>query len=580
MGLNSALNIGATALGASQVALQVSGNNLANAATPGYSRQVANLAPLRPDNYGRISVGTGVKVSDVRRQVDDALQQRLWKAISDQSAADQSSGALGQLESILDELGSRSLSNQLRTFFGSWSERANLTKSSAVVVQEGVALADFLQKMRSDVVKQGDNGDLQLGAIVDKSNDLLSQIAGINQQISDFETSGAEASTLRDQRDELVTKLSQYMEVATVEQKNGAIDVLVGSTPVVLGSVSRGVQVKRESRGTPPNNTLDVFVATRDDSSKLTVTNGQIGAILADRGGSVNQLVDALDSVSKQIIFEVNKLHSTGGTLAGLTDVTGTLSVPLEDQTRALNDPSNTTLAGLPWKVENGGFLVNVTSPTGAKTSVRINVDLDGRKNDGTPGFEDDTSLQSIVSQIGAISGLSASLTPDGKLKIAAAPGFSFGFSDDTSHALAVLGVNTFFTGKDAKDISVRQSLRNDPKDLATGRTSDGKFVENGTALGIAQLRDTPVDALGGRSVQQLWTDSVQQVGLQSDAAKGAAQAAKVVADSLQSQRDAVSAVSVDEESINLINYQRVYQGAARFISVVNDLTSSLLSIV
>jgi flagellar hook-associated protein 1 FlgK len=80
--------------------------------------------------------------------------------------------------------------------------------------------------------------------------------------------------------------------------------------------------------------------------------------------------------------------------------------------------------------------------------------------------------------------------------------------------------------------------------------------------------------------VQQLWTDSVQQVGLQSDAAKGAAQAAKVVADSLQSQRDAVSAVSVDEESINLINYQRVYQGAARFISVVNDLTSSLLSIV
>jgi flagellar hook-associated protein 1 FlgK len=580
MGLSSSLNIGATALGASQLAIQVTGNNLANAATPGYSRQLASLASLRPDNYGNISVGTGVKVADVRRQVDDALQQRLWKAISDQASADQSNGSLGQIESMLDELGDRSLSNQLNTFFGAWSERANLTDSSAVVVQQGQALADFIRKMRSDIVKQGDNGDQQLGAMVDKSNDLLKQIAGLNQQISDFEAGGAEASTLRDQRDQLVTQLSQYMEVTSVEQKNGSVDVLVGSTPVVMGSVSRGVQLERQSRGTPPNTTLDVYIATRDDASRLNVQNGQIGAIISGRSDTVGKLVDTLDKVSQQIIFEVNKLHSTGGTSTGLTSLTSTLSIPTEDQARALNDPANTTLSNLPWQAQNGGFLVNVTSPTGAKTSVRINVDLDGRKNDGSVGFTDDTSLQSIVSQLNGVNGLSASVTADGHLKIDAASGFTFGFSDDSSNALAVLGVNTFFTGTTGKDIAVRQTLQDDPTQLATGRMTNGTFDENGTALAIAQLPDSPIAALGGRSIQQLWTDQVQSVGLQSSAAKSASDAAKVVTDSLQAQRDAVSAVSVDEESINLINYQRVYQGAAHFINVVNQLTDALLQIV
>lgn len=582
MGLTSSLNIGATALGASQIALQVVGNNLANASTPGYSRQVAQLSPLRPQNYGSFSVGTGVKVADVRRQVDDALQQRLWNAISAESGAGQGSDALGQLEAMLDELGDRSLSNQLRDFWRSWSERANLTKTSAVVVQQAASLTDFVTKLRSDIAGQNDSSDRALGATVGKADQILGQIADLNTQISDFEAGGGEASSLRDQRDVLISELASFMEVIAIEQPSGAMDILVGSTPVVLAGVSRGLQVTRETRGTPPDAVTETFISTKDDSSRLCVEGGKLGGLLAgSQDGTIGDLVRTLDDVIQELVFQVNQLHATGSNRPAFSTMSSTLAVPLEDRSRALNDPTNTTLAGLPWKATSGGFIVQVTSPTGAVQSVRIDIDLDGRRADGSIGFEDDTSLDDIVAQLDAVPGLNARVAGDGTLKLDADTGYSFAFADDTSKALAVLGVNSFFTGRDARDIAVRPDLKTNPSRLAVGRVNAaGGFVENGTALAIAQLNSVPSAALGGRSIQDAWTDAVQQVGLKADALKGEAEAAATVRQALEAQRDAISGVSIDEESINMLNYQRVYQGAARFISTVDEMTQTLLSIV
>src|SRR4051812_42076502 len=232
MSLSASLQIGTSALNAAQLAIQVAGNNLANAATAGYSRQVALLLPTRANNFGRLSIGTGVQVSDIRRQVDQALQDRLWSGISGQSAAAQDHAVLSQVEDILGELGDSSLSHELSAFFNSWSERANGTGSSAVVVQQGQPLADFVRPLRHDLAAQTQGIDDQLGTRVARADGLLSQIADLNHSISDAEAGGGQASSLRDQRDSVVSELSQYMDVSTVEQANGSIDVLVGSTPV------------------------------------------------------------------------------------------------------------------------------------------------------------------------------------------------------------------------------------------------------------------------------------------------------------------------------------------------------------
>src|SRR5690606_13297666 len=123
-------------------------------------------------------------------------------------------------------------------------------------------------------------------------------------------------------------------------------------------------------------------------------------------------------------------------------------TVPAADVTRALNDPANATFAGLPFQAVNGGFLVTVTDQaTGSAQTVRIEVDLDGIDANGNPGYGDDSSVQSIVNAINAVPNLTATVNPNGTVSIGAASGYSVGFSEDSSGALAVLGVNTFFTG-------------------------------------------------------------------------------------------------------------------------------------
>jgi flagellar hook-associated protein 1 FlgK len=576
MGLTSALQIGSSALNAAQLAIQVVGNNMANAATPGYSRELAMLQGGRPLNSGRLSIGTGVMVAGINRQVDDAVQSRLWSGTSQEAAAQQQSNILSQVETTLGELGDSSLSKQLSKFFSTWSERANLTQSSAVVIQQGQQLTDFIRKLRSDLTDQKTQIDNQMDVQVQKADGVLSKIADLNAQIASAEASGGEASSLRDQRDEQITELSQYMDATPIQQENGSLNILVGSTPVVMGAHSRGIQLTRESSG----NSIAVRVTLKDDNQDLNIQSGEIGASLANRSDAIDSTVSKLDTLTSQLIFAVNKLHSTGTNANWLTSTGSQLSIPAADQGRALDDPANVTLSGLPFHAVNGGFSINVKSPTGAVQTVRINVDLDGLTNTGAQGTANDSSAQSIASAIDAIDGVSASFGPDGKLRITADTGFSFAFSDDSSGALAVLGVNSYFTGTNASDIGIRQDLKDSPDQLMVGRLTNGNFVENATALQISQLQNSPIAGLGGQSITKSWLDTAQALGVQTDSAKSVAEAATTVREGLQAQRDAVSGVSVDEESVNMLTFQRQYQGAAKFISVVDEMTQTLISLV
>ena len=147
MSLNSALNIGRTALTASQIGLQVAGNNLANASTPGYSRQSAFFSPASSQFVSNgVSIGRGVMTDAVRRQVDNAIQSRLFNSLSTESAAFQRSSVYTGVESAIGELTDNDISSGLSSFFNTWSERANLTESSASVVQEGDRLAALLRQ--------------------------------------------------------------------------------------------------------------------------------------------------------------------------------------------------------------------------------------------------------------------------------------------------------------------------------------------------------------------------------------------------------------------------------------------------
>lgn len=583
MGLSSSLAIGRSALNASQVAIQVTGNNFANASTPGYSRQVVSFVPNGDQRFDHYSLGRGTLIGGISRSFDRGIQSRLWNGYSQEAATSAGQNFLSGLESVINELGANNLSDGFNRFFNSWSELANSPNrdgARALVVAQGGSLAGQVRALRTDLLSARQQLDAQTTDAVAHANTILNQIADLNVNIVNSEGGSGGANSLRDQRDQLVSQLSQLLDVSVTEEASGAYNVLVGSVPIVLNGQSRGLRVDRATNGTK----IDITVHVAQDGTQLNITGGSVGGLLAQRSGTLDKTIAKLDTVASQLIFQVNRIHSAayGGT--PLTSLTSTRTVPAGDTTLALNDAANSTFSGaggLPFKATNGGFLVTVkNTSTGASQTVRINVDLDGITNTGAPGTANDTSITSLAGDLGGIANIAATVNPNGTLSINAASGFTVSFGEDTSGILAVLGINTYFTGKDAADIAVRDELVSRPGLLASGQVVAGQPTDNAAALAIAALRTTTFDGLGGQSIGGAWRDAVQQVGAASQSANSAAQASSLVRQNLEAQRAAVSGVSIDEESINLLNYQRMYQGAARFITVVDEMTQTLLAMI
>lgn len=579
MSLNSALNIGRSALTASQIGISVSGNNLANASTPGYSRQLTYFSPASGQYMGNgVTIGRGVVTDAVRRQVDNALQSRLFNSLSTEAASQHRANVYSSVEAAIGELSDNDISSGLSSFFNTWSERANLTKSSAAVIQEGDRLSALLRRQRTSLTQLRDQLDNQIGSAVTQADALLTQVAGLNVQVASAEATGSEASTLRDQRDQAISELAKLMDISVVDNGPQGLSVLVGSEPVVVSGNSRGLSMSRE---TDTKGNVALIVRTKDRPTEIHPAEGQLGAMLATRTEAVDDATRSIDTMASQLIFQVNKLHSTGANATGLSTATGTLKVDVNDRTRPLNDPANVSFGRLPFAATNGGFTVTIRQPNSDQTqTVRINVDLDGITAAGLPGTTDDTSMEDIRAALDGINGLSASFTSDGKLKIDADAGVTFSFSDDSSSALAVMGVNAYFSGSDATDIGVRPDLLTTPESLTVGRMVNGVFVENATALQMSDLLETSANELDGRSISTFWRDKVGAIGTRSAGAAADAQASSDVRSSLENQRAAVSGVSMDEESLNLMAFQRQYQGAARLISVADEMFQTLFNLV
>lgn len=576
MTLTNAFNIGQSGLTTAQTAIQVAGHNLANIATPGYTRQVARLQPLTgSDEAVGVYVGRGVRVTEVIRQIDEALQGRLQDGVSREAFASTSEEVLSSIESLLNELTGVDLSTEINTFFAAFSEFANnpaATETRATAVEAGVTLAAFVRSLSGDLRRIRDGVDQQLGSNIARVDEILNEVAAINRAVTTSEGGRTQFNDLRDRRDQLLVELSQLIEINTVEQPNGSIDVFIGSTPIVLAGESRGVYFDQEVK----NGELVVALRVRDDDEKLNSATGRIGALLDVRDGALQQTSDELDRLASGLIFEVNRLHSSGRAAEPITDLTGSLRVQTSDQALALNDPTNETLTDLPFGPKNGTFTVVVRDSSGAEVRTVIEVDLDGIDNTGAAGFGDDSSLASIVADLNSIPNLNAEITAAGELRVYTDAGFDVNFENDSSGVLATLGVNTYFTGTDAGDIRVRQALQDEPL-LLVGGLSEGT---NETALAIALLRQQGVESLDGLTIENSWLKTVERVGVSTAGARTRADAARLVRENLEAQRAGISGVDADEETLNLIQFQRQYQAAARFINVVDEMLQTLIGII
>lgn len=580
MGLTSALQIGASGLLSSQAAIQVAGNNLSNMATEGYHRTESGISAVRArEIQNGIFVGQGVQLQSIGRMVDEALEARLRGAVSDHAGSLAMQDLLSEIEAVQNELSSVDLSTRLGTFFNAWSDLANNPQDlslRSLVVEEAGTVTDYIQSLRGEYARMQQRVDERIGNAADTVNNLLDQVASLNNQIVLQEGGrSSEATGLRDQRDMLLTELSEYMDIFTVPQQGGGLDVYAGSLPIIIGGNSRGVMVQSQA----VDGVLETTLRIATDNSELDIQSGEIGMLLSFRGTALDDAIRTLDTFTNNLIFEVNRLHSQGSGLSQLDAITGTEFVT--DTTAILDRPES----GLNFTPVHGSFELHVTQQsTGQQVTTTIQIDLDGIDSSGAPTRvalppSDDTTLDSLTTDIDDIDNITAVITPDGRLQITSdSTDFQFTFSDDTSGVLAALGINTFFTGSDAFDAGINMGLVGDPRYVAGAR--DQLPGDNGGALEIAEMRSVGLDSLNGLSLQGYWNRHVEAIAIQTNQAREQLQADSVVMENLQLQQQSFSGVNADEETIDLLKYQRMYQANARFISVVDELMQTLLNLV
>jgi flagellar hook-associated protein 1 len=564
MSLNGALNIAGSALQASQIALQVTGNNIANVGNANYAREVA-VASETPDQELQpgMYVGTGVDITAIQRQVDESLNGRLNSAMSDNEAATTTQNFSGQIENVFNALGSQSLDSQLTAFTNDWSQLANDPSSITqrqTIIQDGQTLAQQFNGYETQLQSIQTSIGSDLTSLSANASQLAQQIASLNEQISTSQAANGSDNQLEDQRDAAVQQLSQLVNVQTVNQGNGTVNIYIGSEPLVVGTSADSIQVQENQVNDQPVYSL-VFGS---DNGPVQATSGQLGADISAQT-QLNQVQQQFNNLAGGLIFGLNSIYASGQGLNGYSTVSST-NQDL-DPTAALNS----TAAGLPYQPVNGSFVVTTTNTqTGLASSTLVPVNLTGATTD--------TTLNSLTASLNAIPNVSATIQ-NGQLTIASTnPSVQISFSQDSSHALAALGINSFFTGTDAGDIAVNSQVANDPSLIAAAQNGDPG--DNSNALAIAGFPSTTQSLLNNQS----WTDSynnlIGNIANTTAAAASNVNSTQDIVQTLQTQQQNVSGVSLDQETINMLTEQRAYQGAAMFVSTVNQMMQSLIQMV
>ncbi len=572
MGLLGSLQIGKSGLMASQAGLQVVGNNLANLATEGYHRQRITFSPESAQEIGPgLFIGRGVKIQSITRAADEALEARLRNSTSDQSASVVRQQLLGRIEAIENELSGTDLSTELGEFFNVFSELSNTPQDISLrtlVTEQAGSLAAFIRDLDNELGNVQHQTISQIDQTVETVNDLLTRIASLNTQVSVQSRGSGGAPGLRDQRDQLLGELAEFMDISTVEQQSGSVDVFVGSLPIILNNRSRGVEVLNKT--VDGQTTTQVVVSA--DKSPLDINSGELGALLEFKENDIQDAIDAIDLLAAQLIFQVNRIHSQGQGLDLRDSVTGATIVA--DPSAALNDPA-TALTIMP---THGSFQMNVVQKsTGQVVTTTINVDLDGI-NPAT-----DTTLNSLAADLDLANNISASVTTGGTLQISAdSSDFQITFGEDTSGVLAVLGVNTFFTGKDAFDINVNPVLKASPRLVAASAAdpTGANSGDNTVALAISGMRNEQLAELNGLSLSQHWSRHVEDFAIRQAQARSQLEANTVINDGLFNQQQSISGVNADEEAIDLIQYQRAFQASARLLTIIDEMLQTLIAAV
>jgi flagellar hook-associated protein 1 FlgK len=467
-GIGVILSIAKDALAAQRYSMDVTAHNIANVNTQGYSRQSPILEARESAPYAGLILGRGVSIDQVLRSTDQFIENRLIQQQSSMLSSKETESYIQLLEGLFNENSESSISAMLADFWNFWHDISNNPSGAPeriALYEQSVLLSEQFNTLDADLDELERDLTNAVSAGIVEINQITDEIAQINDQIVGMETTNT-ANDLRDQRNALVSELSEYIDVKTFEQSNGSLTVITAKGCVLVQERSsydlelsgdNGDRVKWQGSG-------GVTVDITD-----YITKGKLGGWLDMRDEVITKYRLDLDAVAREFIWAVNQQHTEGVGLEAFSTVTGTYRAT--DETAALD------LSGLSFadKIVDGGLRLWLYESDGdydSDTTLTIDANV--------------TSIDDIVAAINAIDATKiAATTVDGKLQINGVNNYKFAFSDDTSNVLAALGINTFFSASTAGGIGVNDKIDLDKNYIAAAE------VQNNVGPAVASSNNT-----------------------------------------------------------------------------------------
>jgi len=612
----NSLNIGYSGLNAAQVGIDVTGNNIANAETQGYTRQRVMTAAAKPIALNPGMRGNGADVTSIERVFDNFVYDRYTKASEQKENSDFKKQTLQELSSYFPEVDNIGIKADAQEYFNMWQSFSDNPDNDAVKIalaSQTKTLTDHIQATRNQVKDLQLTVNNELKTVVDEVNNKAEQIASINASIDAAESDGkSNANDLRDKRNLLEKGIAKLMGSDTfsglIESNNlvdsntnkrtGSYSLLISGYNIVDGANVHKLQLDNQDN---PSGLYSVYYE-RQDGQKFdltdTIKRGKAGAVLEMRGSNIDNTtkvpsngflqdtIDKLDTFAAGIIEHTNNLYAQASTT--------------KMESNKLNLDPNQDLISSDYNFKKGSFNINVFDVNGEKVATRtINIDDLTTMDDGSSG--------SILSQISAQKDdnqdnnanndiddtLQASYT-NGKFGLALKDdfknkGYTFNISDNYTNSLqggsnfaGAIGTSRFFDGSNARDITMNSELEYNPLDIKAH--AEDSLGNNAVALNMVQLQFEKVSFTNNNidtnnTIYGYFDSVASSVGSRTneEVIKNDSLTAQFHTSELE--YNSISKVGMDEELTNLIKYQTAYGAAAKVITTIDQMTNTLLGL-
>ncbi len=453
--LLSSLSSATRALEAQRFGLDVTGQNIANVNTPGYSRRVIDFAEVAPDSSR--SAGRGVDVVGVRAVRDQLIERRLRQELPAERREAAVADALSIVEVALGKPG-ESIDAAMNRYFDAFATLSQ-SPASAVARQEvllqGESVSAAFRDMSDRIALSQRETDGQVHSLAADVSDLASQIAAINNTIQHTGDSAGGILHLQDKQSELVRRLSEIIDVDVLQRADGGVDITIGNgRALVIGENDYPVTTSQQG------GVNHIFSAGVDITAEIS--GGTLGGVIFTRDVLLPAYMTDLDDLAYEFATQVNTLHAAG---VGADGGTGR---------------------------DFFAFVPAIAGAAGAAGTISVD----------------------------------ATVAADADLVAAAGPAAPVG--------------------------------------------------DNGTARDIAALRHARVFG-GSATLAETWGQLVYRVGRDAQVAKDEQHSRLDIVNQVDELRDQVSGISLDEEAMQLMRYQRAYEANARFFRAVDMTLDTLM---